>query len=180
MKQISYINTPENKVFQYFLTMIGCMVHAQLIRQIEYLKVENSILRSKLGRQVRTTQQEKLKLIRYGLKIGGEIKKLISIVNYSTFRRWVIAYQNNDLIPKKLGRPRRTPQEVINLILRMARENLDWGYGRIMGELKKLDLYRGRNTIKAIMIEHGLNPAPKRYEDSWDAYLPEPVNIKYF
>lgn len=147
------------------------MTQADLVRQIEYLKVENRILRSKLGAQVRTTYQEKLKLIRYGLRLGGKIKNLISIVNYTTFRRWVIDYGKGELQINKLGRPRTTPQEIIDIILRMAIENLSWGYGRIMGELNKIGFRRQRNTIKSIMIENGLDPAPKRYEDSWDAYL---------
>ena len=172
MQLTSSIYTPQNNIFQYFLTMLGQMVHADLVRQNEYLKVENKILRSKLGKQVRTTHQEKLKLIKYGLPIGGSVKKLISIVTYQTFRKWVNALENGNFKKKvRLGRPRKTSQEIIDIILRMARENLDWGYGRIMGELRKLGIKRSRNTIKRVMIEHSLNPAPKRYEDSWDAYL---------
>ncbi|RJP61836.1 MAG: hypothetical protein C4541_01140 [Candidatus Auribacter fodinae] len=87
MQLSNNIYTPENKVFQYFLSILGQMVHADLARQIEYLKVENKILRSRLPKNIRTTYQEKLKLIRYGLKLGGKIKPLISIVSYSTFRR---------------------------------------------------------------------------------------------
>ncbi len=165
------ILTSQNKVFQQLLNILGQMVHGQLIRENEYLKVENEILRSKLGKQIRTTYQEKLKLLRYGLRVGGRIKKVISIVGYSTFRRWVNALEEGKLHVKRIGRPRTTTKEIIELIIRMARENLDWGYGRIMGELKKLGLYRQRNTIKGIMRENGLDPAPKRYEDSWDAYL---------
>jgi len=75
------------------------------------------------------------------LPLNGSIKKIISIVNYSTFRRWINDLEDGNLKKKvKLGRSRRTPQDVIDLIIRMAKENLDWGYGRIMGELKKLVL----------------------------------------
>lgn len=152
--------------------MLGQMVHADLVRQNEYLKVENEILRSKFSGQVRITYDEKLRIIRYGLAVGGKIKKIISIASYQTFRKWVNALKEGKLKKNvRIGRPRRTTIEVINLIIRMAKENLDWGYGRIMGELKKLNIKRGRNTIKRIMTEHGLNPAPKRYEDSWDAYI---------
>lgn len=165
------ILTPQNKVFQQFLNILGQMVHGQLVKENEYLKVENEILRSKLPGRIRTTYQEKLRLIRYGLRVDGRIKKVISIVAYSTFRRWVNAVEEGILHRKKIGRPRTTTKEVVELIIRMAKENLDWGYGRIMGELKKLNIKRGRNTIKRVMIDHGLNPAPIRYEDSWDAYI---------
>lgn len=167
----SSIYISQNKVFQLFLTMLGNMVHSDLIRVNEYLKVENEILRSKLGKQVRTTRQEKLKLIRYGLRIGGNFKNIISIVNYSTFRRWVISLENATLDSKKCGRPRSTKQEIINLIIRMAKKNLDWGYGRILGELKKIGINKGRTSIKRVMIDNGIDPSPKRYEDSWDAYI---------
>jgi putative transposase len=165
------ILSPDNKLFQQLLNILGQMVHGQLVRENEYLKVENEILRSKLDKQIRTTYQEKLKLIRYGLRLGGRIKKVISIVGYSTFRRWVIAFKDGSLHTRTMGRPRKTTKEIVAIILRMARENLDWGYGRIMGELNKLNIRRGRNTIKRVMIDNGLEPSPKRYEDSWDAYL---------
>ncbi|MBA2115564.1 integrase core domain-containing protein [Bremerella alba] len=53
----------------------------------------------------------------------------------------------------------------------MAREN-DWGYTRIMGELKKLGITPpSRNTVKNILKEHGLEPGPKRGEGTWDEFL---------
>ena len=173
MQLLPIINTPQNKVFQCFLTMLGQMVHTPLVQQIEFMKVENDILRSRIDSNViRTTYQEKLRLIKYGLPLGGSIKKIISIVNYSTFRRWVNDFEDGNLNKHvKLGRPKKTNQDIINLIIRMAKENLDWGYGRIMGELKKLGIKRSRNTVKRVMIDNSLDPAPKRYEDSWDAYI---------
>ena len=52
MQLISLINTPQNKVFQYFLTILGQMVHSDLVRQIQFLKVENEIIRSKIDKKV--------------------------------------------------------------------------------------------------------------------------------
>ena len=66
------------------------MVHSNLVKQIDYLKVENQILRSKLGKKrVSLSLSEKQRLIKYGLPLGGSIKRFISIVSYSTFRRWI-------------------------------------------------------------------------------------------
>ncbi len=44
-----------NGVFQEFLVLVGRIVHSDLVRQIEYLKIENQILRSKLGRRISVT-----------------------------------------------------------------------------------------------------------------------------
>lgn len=179
MKLSNVIYTPQNQIFQYFLTTLGQMVHADLVRENEYLRVENKILRSKLPKHVRTTYPEKLKLIHYGLRLGGKIKEVISIVNYVTFRRWVVAFKEGSLNTKRIGRPRKTTQEIMEIILRMAIENLNWGYTRIMGELNKLGISLGRNTIKKCMIDNGLNPAPVRYEDSWDAFIKRTFETLY-
>jgi len=68
------------------------------------------------------------------------------------------------------GRP-RPKESMVELILKFARENC-WGYTRIMGEIKKLDLTPpSRNTVKRILKEAGLDPGPKRGEGTWDKFL---------
>ena len=167
------IYTINSSIFQEFLSLIGKLVHSNLIRQIEYLKVENEILRGKLGRIVSTTPGEKRKIVKYGLPLGGDVRNIMSIVCYSTFRKWVntIRFGKYEYIPKKLGRPRKTNQEIRELIIRLAREN-NWGYTRILGELKKLGIYSfSRSTVRRILKENGLDPAPKRGEDTWDDFI---------
>ena len=57
------------------------------------------------------------------------------------------------------------------LILRIAREN-DWGYTRIMGELKKLGIQPpSRNMVKNILKAAGLDSGPQRGEVTWDEFL---------
>ena len=158
-----------NGLFQEFLAMLGKMVHSKLVRQIEYLKVENQILRSKAGKRISLTHDERQRLLKFGLALGADIKRLISIVNYSTFRRWVRGKKSNKLASER-GRP-KTAQDVRELVVRLAREN-HWGYTRILGELKKLRITMlSRNTIKNILREHGLLPANKRAEDTWDKFV---------
>jgi len=165
--------TINSSVFQEFLFLLGKLVHSNLVRQIEYLKVENQILRSKLGRIVTTTPSEKRRILKYGLALGSDIRNLISIVTYSTFRRWVnygVGKQPEDEI-KKRGRPKKTSAEIRELVIRLAKENA-WGYTRIIGELKKLRITSlSRNTVMRILKENGLDPAPKRGEDSWDSFI---------
>ena len=164
--------TINSSLFQEFLYLLGKLVHSNLIKQIEYLKVENQILRSKLGRIVTPTPSEKRGILKYRLPLGSDIRNLISIVNYSTFRRWInygVGKQPNTIT--KRGRPKKTPKEVRELVIRLAKEN-NWGYTRILGELKKLGITSlSRNTIMRILKENGLDPAPKRGEDTWDAFI---------
>ena len=68
------------------------------------------------------------------------------------------------------GRP-RTPDEVRDLVVRLAKEN-DWGYTRILGELRKLNVTKiSRQTVRNILVAHGLNPGPHRGEGTWDEFL---------
>lgn len=117
--------TINGNLSQEFLGLLGKMTHSNLLRQIEFMKVENEILRSKLPKRVTTSPAEKRRLIKYGLPLHGQIKSVISIAGYSTFRRWVA----EGVRPKEIkrGRPRMTSQDIIDLVIRMAKENKLWG-----------------------------------------------------
>jgi putative transposase len=70
----------------------------------------------------------------------------------------------------KQGRP-RTPEQIRELIILLACEN-DWGYTRILGELRKLGIQSvSRNTMRNILKENGLEPGPKRGAGTWDEFL---------
>jgi putative transposase len=62
--------------------------------------------------------------------------------------------------------------EIRGLIVRMAKENRDWGYTRIQGALVSLDYDVSRSTIASILREHGLEPAPERVKKTtWTEFL---------
>lgn len=101
---------------------------------------------------------------------------MISIVSYQSFRRWVREAEKAHTAKKaatpkrKPGRP-RTPDDIRELVLKLAREN-SWGYTRILGELRKLGITRiSRQTVKNILKEHGLDPGPNRGTGSWEEFL---------
>jgi hypothetical protein len=54
----------------------------------------------------------------------------------------------------------------------MADENPTWGYTRIRGGLKSLGHEVARNTLKAILRDHGIAPAPERGPKTpWKTFL---------
>src|ERR1039458_6750191 len=61
----------------------------------------------------------------------------------------------------KTGRP-ATRQTIRALVLRLARDNPDWGYRRIHAELAGLGVNVAASTVWEILKTHGTGPAPRR------------------
>ncbi len=155
-------------LFHPFLLFLAHVVNSHLVEEIEYLKVENRIMRSKLGRQVRMTDEEREMLLRFGKPLGARLKDIISIVTYATFRNWVAGriYKRKG----KVGRP-AIAESIRALIIRMAKENFMWGYKRIVGELKKLGIRVSRSSIQNILREKNLEPTPMRQVSTWKQFI---------
>ena len=149
--------------------VVACSTQHQLTRQVRFLREENRILRSKLPERISTTPAERRRLLRFGIPLGDAIKGLISIVRPETFARWLRRGPGCRRVGKS-GRPHK-PEEIRTLIVRIARET-GWGYNRVLGELKKLGIKSvSRSTVRRILVEHGIDPAPKRSGQSWDEFI---------
>jgi hypothetical protein len=58
------------------------------------------------------------------------------------------------------------------LVVQLAKENLSWGYTRIVGSLKNLGITIDRTTVKSILKEHGIEPAPLRSKGMpWSTFI---------
>ncbi len=144
--------------------------HAALAKQVEYLVVENRILRSKIPGQIRLTERERQRLARFGKAVVPAMKDLISIVKYKTFLGWLRPRKQGKKTRRPPGRP-RTVESVEQLVVRIARET-GWGSERILGELRKLGVRSVcRTTVRNILKRHGIEPGPQRCDPTWDTFL---------
>lgn len=90
-----------------------CEVLAQtgsndLRRQVQFLKAENEILRSRIRGPVKTSRAERDRLIKLGRPLGSAIKEIISIVSPKTFAKWLRSRRPRLKVhPRKRGRPRK-------------------------------------------------------------------------
>ncbi len=157
-------------IYRSLLLLIVGATQKELARQIHYLKIENRILRSKLPPRVSLTPQERNRLVRFASRLGKALNELVTIVHPNTVRRWMRETRKGCVNSVVKGR-RRTPEDIRQLVLKLAREN-GWGYTRILGELKKLRIHSvSRNTVKNILRAHGLDPGPTRGAGTWDEFL---------
>jgi hypothetical protein len=65
---------------------------------------------------------------------------------------------------------------VVDLVLRLARENPRWGYLRIVGECRKLGVRVSATSVRSILRRHHLGPAPRRGGPTWTQFLRAQAN----
>ncbi len=70
----------------------------------------------------------------------------------------------------KTGRP-ATRRNIKALVLRLARQNPEWGYRRIHGELAGLGTRVSASTVWEILKKAGIDPAPRRTAPAWSQFL---------
>ncbi|QDV25925.1 integrase core domain-containing protein [Aureliella helgolandensis] len=156
------------------LALLASLSRQELARQVTYLKTENRILRSKLPHRISLSNQERRTLVKHGRQLGARIKELISIVSYSSFRRWVRELED---APSKRparkdgkgGRP-RVEESLSDAILRVRKET-GWGYTKIVQAMRRLGHNVSRQTVKNVIVQAGLGPQPHDYPDTWTDFL---------
>ena len=141
---------------------------------IEYLREENRVLKEQLGgKRLRLNNSQRRRLAAKGKLLGRRaLSEVCTIVTPDTILRWhreLIARKYDSSKSGRTGRP-RTMREIRRLVVRLARENPNWGYLRLEGAMGDLGHRVKRTTIANILREHGLDPAPQRHMP-WSTFL---------
>lgn len=78
---------------------------------------------------------------------------------------------------KKPGRP-RIAKEIEELVVALAKDNRSWGYDRIAGVLKHLDIEISGQRVGNILKRNGIFPAPNRKKGTtWIEFIRSHIDI---
>jgi putative transposase len=167
---------PLPRPLAFFLLLFSGWVNRHQQAVIDYLLEENRVLRAVNGsRRLRLTDDQRRRLaVRGHVPCRRHLAGIAGIVTPDTILRWyrrLVATKYDGSKTRRLGRP-TTKLDIATLIVRMANENPTWGYTRIRGGLEHLDRDVARSTIKAILKNHGIEPAPeRRTKMPWKTFL---------
>jgi putative transposase len=151
-------------------------VDQELLARNEYLAAENRILKAQLKGQLRLSDAERATLGEIGHRLGRKL--LAEVANVAQpdtilawYRKLVARKFDGSKARRSLGRP-RISRTVEQLIVRMARDNRDWGYDRIAGALANLGYEVCDQTVGNVLRRHAVPPAPERkHTTSWAAFI---------
>ena len=160
----------------FFLLLFSGWINRQQQAVIDYLLEENRVLRAAHGPgRLRLTDDQRRRLAVKGKVLGRRrLADVAGIVTPDTILRWYrrLVANKYDGSKRRLPSRPRTKPDLAALVVRMANENPSWGYTRIRGGLQSLGHDVARNTIKAILKNHGIEPAPERgTKTPWKTFL---------
>jgi hypothetical protein len=158
------------------LAYITGSVDQELLRRNQYLVTENRILRKQIKGRTPLSDGERQTLTEIGQKLGKQaLEEVASLVKPDTILAWhrrLIAQQYDSSRQRNaLGRP-KIDQELKALGVRIAQENLSWGYDRIVGALANMGFTVSDQTVGNSLKHHGILPTPERKKTTmWHEFI---------
>ena len=162
--------------FARILAYVTGTVDQELLARNEYLAAENRILKDQLKGRLKLSDAERATLGEIGHRLGRKVlDEVANVARPDTILAWyrkLVALKfDGSKFRRGPGRP-RIKREVEQLIVRMARENRDWGYDRIAGALANLGYEVCDQTIGNVLRRHGLPSAPERQRTTtWSNFI---------
>ena len=153
------------------LVQIGRMTESEKDLEIMVLRYQLGIAERKMQKPVRANRAERMTLAVLAGKLkkqtnrpASQFRHIIRLVQPETVFRWhrnLVRCKWTQENQGKRGRPRLADQ-MEHLIVRLAMENLRWGYYKIEGELTKLGFNVSLTTVRNVLGRNGILPAPVR------------------
>src|SRR3977135_2035580 len=158
------------------LAYVTGTVDQELLARNEYLAAENRVIKTQFKGRLKLSDAERGALGEIGHRLGHKVLADVATVArpdtiLGWYRKLVARKFDGSKARRGPGRP-RIKREVEQLIVRMAKENRDWGYDRIAGALANLGYKVCDQTVGNVLQRHALPPAPERKRTTtWAAFI---------
>ena len=163
--------------WQLYLVILAGWINRQQQQVIEYLRTENQVLKEKFGnkRILLNDDQRRRLAVKGKILWRKRLEEVGTLFTPDTILRWhrrlVAKKWDYSQRRKSVGRP-PVKKEIVDLVLRFARENPSWGYDRIQGAVANLGHDLSDQTVGNILKQHGLEPAPDRKrQTTWKTFI---------
>lgn len=162
------------------LGLLSALVDDHMRKQIEYLIAECKVLREQLrkatgkNRISLTNDQRRLLAVKakaIGSKALAKVTDLFSPATILGWYRKLVAQKYDGTQSCKAGRKRTDPEHV-ELVLKLAKENSDWGSQRIANMMKYLGYKISGSTVRRILRDNGIDP-DREYKKklTWEKFI---------
>ena len=170
--------------------MIACSINERMQKALDYKSEEVLILKEVLQevtkkKRIDFTEEQRARLALLGKALTAkERREYCEIVRPKTildwFRRIYSQKYDSSKSPRRKGRPLK-PKEVRDLVIRLAEENLSWGYTKIRDVVNEgLQIDICRNTVANILHRAGIVPAPEREKKrTWRQFMRSHLHCLY-
>lgn len=163
--------------WHFALVILAGWINRDQQQVIEYLRTENQVVKELNGeKRLLLNDDQRRRLAVKGKALGRKrMLEVGTLVTPDTIMRWhrLLVAQKWDHSDKRksVGRPTISP-EVVELILKFAKENPGWGYDRIADALENVGHTVSDQTVGNVLKAHGIEPAPERKRTTtWAAFL---------
>ena len=143
---------------------------------IAFQREETKVLREMLGgKRLRFIDGQRRRLALKAKALSRfNLRELDPLVTPGTLCRWFRKYAGAKYDSSGKRRPGRPPkpQYIRDLVVRLAKENTSWGYTKLRDVIFTLGHEIGRATVRRILAEDGIEPAPERRKHMpWATFL---------
>jgi putative transposase len=164
--------------WQLLLVILAGWMNQLQQQIIEFQRKEIAVLKKKLGKTQIILNDDERRILAVKAKVLGRkvLQEIGCLFTPDTLLRWhrELVAQKWDYSRRREKKPGRPPtsEEMVQLVVQMARENPSWGYDRIQGALANLGHEISDQTVGNILKAHGIEPAPERKRQStWKTFI---------
>lgn len=164
--------------WQLLLVILAGWMNQLQQQIIDFQRKEIEVLKKRLGKRRIILNDDDRRILAVKAKVLGRkvLEEIGCLFTPDTLLRWhrELVAQKWDYSKRREKKPGRqpTPEEIVQLVVQMARENPSWGYDRIQGALSNLGHEISDQTVGNILKAHGIEPAPQRKRlSTWKTFL---------